>query len=212
MQDKHLKDVIYILRGILNYDILYVILSKRWKVDYGVNKTSKKLLQAVPYRAKDVPADRAQFAHPDIAIGLTHLSYYYSGLTDSQMDYVFDLLNKSSEAFYIYAEWIKELPKFIQTDKKYSSVMQYSSINLSDSTQKHQLLYPLFKMHVPVINYWMSQFLFPKEAKEFQSRLSMSAWDLCNLNKNLVVGFSGTNDSRFLLPESMNYYDIPHLI
>ena len=32
------------------------------------------------------------------------------------------------------------------------------------------------------------------------------------MNKNLVVGFSGTNDSRFLLPESMNYYDIPHLI
>ena len=212
LKDKHLKDIIYILRGILNYDILYVILSKRWKVDYGVNKSNKKLLQAVPFRAKDVPAERAQFAHPDISIGLTHLSYYYSGLNDSQMDNVFKLLNKSAEGFHIYSNWIKELPKSIQNDEKYTTIKNYSNLNLSDSNHKYEIVYPLFKMHTPVINYWLSEFLFPKEAKEFESRLSMSAWDLCDLNQNLVAGFSGTNDSRFLLPESMNYYDIPHLV
>ncbi len=126
------------------------------------------------------------------------------------MDYVFQLLNKSPEAFYIYEEWVNELDKEnISIDK---SVREYSSINLADSSQKYFLLYPLFKKHQSVINFWLSEFLFPKEAKEFQSRLSMSAWDLCEMNKNLVVGFSGTNDSRFLLPSSMNYYDIPDLI
>jgi hypothetical protein len=36
---------------------------------------------AVPFQAKDVPAERAEFGHPDVAIILTILSYYYSGLS-----------------------------------------------------------------------------------------------------------------------------------
>ena len=40
---------------------------------------------AVPFRAKDVAADNTEFGHPDIAIGLTQLFYYYDGLTDNQM-------------------------------------------------------------------------------------------------------------------------------
>lgn len=43
----------------------------------------------VPYRAKDVPALRAEFGHPDIAIGLTCLNYYYSGLKDKHLDILF---------------------------------------------------------------------------------------------------------------------------
>lgn len=36
----------------------------------------------VPYKAKDIPNPRADFGHPDVAIGLTCLNYYYSGLND----------------------------------------------------------------------------------------------------------------------------------
>lgn len=39
----------------------------------------------------------------------------------------------------------------------------------------------------------------------------MSAWDLCEQNNNLTVGFSGTNDSKIILPDSMTYYQIPNL-
>lgn len=35
---------------------------------------------AVPYKAKDVPDQRADFGHVDVAISLTCLNYYYSGL------------------------------------------------------------------------------------------------------------------------------------
>ena len=35
-------------------------------------------LMAVPFRAKDVAADRTEFGHPDVALVLTQLSYYYS--------------------------------------------------------------------------------------------------------------------------------------
>ena len=57
LTSKSLKDILLILRGILSYDILFSVLNKRWKVDYGAN-VNGKLLQAVPYRAKDVPAER----------------------------------------------------------------------------------------------------------------------------------------------------------
>lgn len=42
---------------------------------------TKQTKLAVPYRACDVPSDRSEFKHPDIAIILTHLSYYQSGLS-----------------------------------------------------------------------------------------------------------------------------------
>ena len=78
-----------------------------------------------------------------------------------------------------------------------------------DTAQKNILLFPKLCMHPPVIDFWLSNFLFPKEAKEFNSKLSTSAWDLCVLKNNLTTGFSGTKDSKFLPPVNMNYHDLP---
>jgi hypothetical protein len=162
----------------------------------------------VPYRAKDVPAERAQYAHPDIYILLTHLSYYYSGLNNSHLDQVFEKLKKSSDASFEYKSWIDTLPKDCSID---DSIKEYSGINLYDSTQKYDLLYPVLKYHPDVINYWLSEFLFPKEAKQFHAKLETSAWDLCQIKKYPLSGFSGTNDSRLLLPLTTHYHEIPDL-
>jgi hypothetical protein len=40
---------------------------------------------AVPYKACDVPTKRSEFKHPDVAILLTHLSYYEKGLTEDDI-------------------------------------------------------------------------------------------------------------------------------
>lgn len=81
--DLESETIYFILRGILYYEVLYLALTKRWRVNYGVNYSkNRRLLQAVPFRAKDVPAERAQFSHPDVSIILTILSYYYSGLKE----------------------------------------------------------------------------------------------------------------------------------
>jgi hypothetical protein len=178
-------------------------------VEYGVNWKRKDILQAVPYRAKDVPAERAQFAHPDIFILLTHLSYYYSGLRNCQLDQVFDRLKKNSDPNSEYQNWIVSLPKECSID---DSIKEYSGINLYDLTQKYDLLYPLLKYHPKVINYWLCEFLFPKEAKQFHAKLGNSAWDLCQIKKYPISGFSGTNDSRLLLPLTTHYHEIPDLI
>lgn len=53
----NLKDILLILRGLLTHDVLFSALNKRWKVEYGIN-SNRSLLQAVPFRAKDVPSER----------------------------------------------------------------------------------------------------------------------------------------------------------
>lgn len=40
---------------------------------------------AIPFRAKDVPSERSEFGHSDVAIILTCLSYYESGLNIDQL-------------------------------------------------------------------------------------------------------------------------------
>ncbi|KAI9441026.1 hypothetical protein H4582DRAFT_1516312 [Lactarius indigo] len=77
---------ILLLRGLLvdGEGILgYILKERRWRVDYGLDPS--RTLLAVPYRAKDVPSLRAEFGHPDVAIALTCLSYYYGGLTKPQV-------------------------------------------------------------------------------------------------------------------------------
>ena len=44
------------------------------------NVARSRLKLAVPFIGKDVPAKSAEFAHPDVIIGLTILAYRYSGL------------------------------------------------------------------------------------------------------------------------------------
>ena len=39
-------------------------------------------------------ADRTEFGHPDVALVLTQLSYYYSGLNDSQLIQCFNRLSE----------------------------------------------------------------------------------------------------------------------
>lgn len=43
--------------------------------------SSSRNICAVPFRAKDVPTDSSEFAHPDVLIGLTYLAYRHEGLS-----------------------------------------------------------------------------------------------------------------------------------
>ncbi|KAG1750373.1 uncharacterized protein EDB91DRAFT_1243950 [Suillus paluster] len=73
-----------VLRGLLACGILvYALKERRWRVDYGL--APKRTMLAVPFRAKDMPSLRAEFGHPDVAVTLTCISYYYAGLTHEQL-------------------------------------------------------------------------------------------------------------------------------
>lgn len=72
-------DTLLILSGLLSFGILKLILMRRWRVNYGVNEKGTRKM-AIPFKAKDVPAEMTDFGHPDVAICFTQLSYYYSGV------------------------------------------------------------------------------------------------------------------------------------
>ncbi|KAI0275472.1 hypothetical protein BC834DRAFT_853041 [Gloeopeniophorella convolvens] len=191
-----------LLRGLLmdGDGILgYALKERRWRVDFGLDPT--RTLLAVPYRAKDVPSIRAEFGHPDVAIALTCLSYYYGGLTKSQVLQCFDFLFKLDNPELEYESWVhteEDVPEGLH---------QLSGVNTKDETQISDFLVPLFSRNERAVNFYLSQVVFPRAAKEFPSKLSTSGWDLVEPKTNVTTGFSGTNDNRFLLPTSITQED-----
>ncbi|KAI0920155.1 hypothetical protein AcV5_009969 [Taiwanofungus camphoratus] len=187
---------VLLLRGLLAHKILeYVLTERRWRVDFGLD-LSRSLL-AVPYRAKDVPALSAEFGHPDVAIALTCLAYYYTGLTENQLDLCFQLLFKHDSPDIEYEKWIhgnNAIPP---------SLRELIGINLEDVEQREHHLIPLFRRNQVVIDFYLSQVVFPKEAKEYPQKLATSGWDLAECKHNSTTGFSGTNDNSYLLPTSI---------
>jgi hypothetical protein len=88
-------------RGLLAHAVLkFCLKQKRWRVDYGLDPT--RTLLAVPFRAKDVPSPRADFGHPEVALILTCLTYYYGGLNNSQIALCFELLFKLDNPAHEY--------------------------------------------------------------------------------------------------------------
>ncbi|GME34063.1 hypothetical protein BKCO1_7800036 [Neofusicoccum parvum] len=73
----------YLLRGLLAHGILILTLKKKWNVQYGLHPMRDPV--AVPYHAKGVPSDQAEWGHPDVCILLTCLSFYFAGLNVVQL-------------------------------------------------------------------------------------------------------------------------------
>lgn len=76
------RDILMILSGLLRFEVLKLALMKRWRVSYGVNEKGTRKM-AISFKAKDVASEMTEFGHPDVAICLTQLSYYYSGWCSS---------------------------------------------------------------------------------------------------------------------------------
>ncbi|CAF2569715.1 unnamed protein product [Rotaria sp. Silwood2] len=202
--------MLLIVRGLLSSEVLFMALKKRYRVNYGVNPNQKfNRLMAVPFRAKDVAAENTEFGHPDVAIVLTQLSYYYSGLKDEQMLKCFNHLTQSeSDPDVIYEEWIS-----LEEDaESISSIRQWKQVNLKDAQQRTQHLFPTLRQNNLVINYFLNHFVFPHESKQFPHKLVASPWDLSSsLRSKIITGFSGTNDTQLLLPIHICQYDLPEL-
>jgi hypothetical protein len=144
---------------------------------------------------------RAEFGHPDVAIALTCLSHYYGGLTKEQILLCFDLLTKLDNPEVEYDHWVEVGPDVP------TALCQLSGVNTKDDTQVDEFLVPLFSRNKRVIDFYLSEVVFPRAAKEFQFKLPSSAWDLVEDKRNVTTGFSGTNDNRYLLPTSITQED-----
>ncbi|KAL4077918.1 hypothetical protein J3A83DRAFT_4369323 [Scleroderma citrinum] len=203
MGDTHIWTSLLHLRGLLACGILlFALKERRWRVDYGL--APWRTMLAVPYRAKDVPAPRAEFGQPDVAVVLTCLSYYYEGLTQEQLVVCFERLLQQDDPTQEYEAWVRDLT--LVPD----GLRHVSGVNVESSEQWRDHLVPIFSHNKATVDFYLSQVVFPREAKEFSFKLSCSSWDLAEEKTHVVTGFSGTNDGRYLLPTSITQRDPDH--
>jgi len=201
------KNALLLLRGLLAKGvILFALGQKRFRVNYGLAPGRRpQTMLAVPYRAKDMPSPRSEFSHPDVVIVLTCLSYYYSGLSDAQMYTCLELLGESDQAEQEFGRWAAQSPDLPP------SFRHFSSINIEDKPQCERTVFPALRWTRPVVDFYLARVVFPKEMKQFPLKLSASGWDLARPKKHPLTGFSGTNDSKDVLPLSVRALDLqPH--
>ncbi|KAL5423808.1 hypothetical protein PMIN04_003610 [Paraphaeosphaeria minitans] len=198
------KGPLLLVRGLIAGGILrFALTSKRWKVNYGLDSDrSPPTKLAVPYRSKDKPSARSEFSHPDVVIALTSLSYYYGGLGENDLFIAFAHLLRSDQSDIEYGFWVKG------ADSLPEAFRHLSKINTEDRYQCVTEVFPSLRYSTATIDYFLSHIVFAKEIREFPSKLSASGWDLGSVKANPMTGFSGTNDSRQLLPLSVQHLDL----
>ena len=190
-----------LIRGLLAGGVLNFALShKRWRVNYGrdVNREPPTRL-AVPFRAKDSPTLRSEFSHPEVVVVLTCLSYYYDGMDDEELFLAFEYLIRSDHADSEYALWVRDC---VTLPEGYRSL---TGINLNDRIQCTEAVFPHLRRVKAAIDYFLSKIVFSRELREFPYKLSVSGWDIGQRKQEPTTAFSGTNDSKHLLPSAMKY-------
>ncbi|RSM12590.1 hypothetical protein CEP52_002280 [Fusarium oligoseptatum] len=194
-----------LLRGLLAGGVLVFALGqKRWRVNYGLDlNREKKTRLAIPYKAKDNPAPRSEFSHPDIVVVLTCLSYYYGGLRDQALFDSLELLTRSDNADSEYQSWVQSCPTMPDAFK------HVQGINTKDHTHCVSTVFPYLRYSKAAIDYYLHRMVFPQELKEFPYKLSASGWDLGKKKRHITTGFSGTNDSRYILPLDIRQLNLP---
>lgn len=82
-------------------------------------------------QAKGVPSPTAEWGHPDVAIILTCLSFYYEGLNMAQFKQAIEHLAKSDEPSIEYSLWVAEdVPEAFKN---------YNAVNVEDGQQLREL-------------------------------------------------------------------------
>ena len=161
---------------------------------------------AVPYRAKDTPATRAEFSHTDATMILTFLTYYYRGLSDAEMLANFRSLLRSDNVQEEYDCWTHGITKLPTKFK------QLTGVNHRDLGQYSQILFPYLCHTKGTIDFYLSHLVFPKAMKEFPHKISASGWDIAREKCYHTTGFSGTNGSRYILPLSTTQFELPEQV
>lgn len=169
-------------------------------------------------------------SHPDVAILLTCISFYYSGLELPQLQQSLEQVLRSDNPSSEY-DRLMESAKSIP-----NSLRSWNAINLDDEFQTQELWRHL-RYSMVVIDYYLNNFVFPRHAKQFQRKLQASGWDIplfstssahvvsrtdgppaqkfgeakSSPKNSLTTGFSGTNDNRTMLPLSIHQADLAGL-
>lgn len=102
-----------------------------------------------------------------------------------------------SAQYYIYNTWLlwnSHIPR--------DAFERLDHVNKLDISNHGQLLelYQYFRYHMNTISFWLTFILLPSETAQHLQSIQRTPWHLCNNPYSEIRGFSGTNDTRYLLP------------
>ncbi|ROT41910.1 hypothetical protein SODALDRAFT_347045 [Sodiomyces alkalinus F11] len=198
---------LYLLRGLISQRILLLCLKKRWNVQYGLHPDRAPI--AVPFEAKGIPSQTAEYGHPDTALVLTCLAFYQTGVTKGQISQSLQHVIKSDDPAARYERWING------SDTLPVTLRHWHLVNADDEAQVDELWQHL-RFDRIVLNHYMNNFVFPAHAKQFSIKLQASGWDIplfsTGPRRALTTGFSGTNDNKGMLPQNIKQDDLPSLL
>ncbi|CAK8987707.1 Hypothetical protein SCF082_LOCUS1089 [Durusdinium trenchii] len=188
--------------------VSYGLLSKK-QLEAADEKTPfSRLVMAVPFVGKDVPSRSSEFAHPDVAIGLTILAYRFeasdswgpcpAGLRPSDVRSIVAQLKQDGarqlgprdtrpahvlfESWVVYGDAIDEFLPFSHGGKQMAR------------------LYRQIQNTSEVAHFWLRQHVFPVTMNFHPLKISASGHELgSSLLFGYRLGFSGTPSN--LLPE-----------
>lgn len=128
-----------------------------------------------------------------------------------QLYQLFATLESKESAHAIYGSWINAKICGMPYQLIDASFAKYSGVNLDDPVQR-DLLFNLLRHNMYAIDFWLSNVVYPHEAKIFAKKLMCTAWDLCSDQlKHCCTGFSGTNDTKTILPLPIAQNDLTEL-
>ncbi|OWY47029.1 uncharacterized protein AALT_g10973 [Alternaria alternata] len=130
------RKTLLLIRGLLHHRILLLCLRKRWNVQYGLHPTRDPM--AVPFEAKGIPSEQAEFGHPDAAILLTCLAFYYTGLSLVQFREALRHILASHDPASEYDRWTSSC------DSLPEALHHWNVINSDDQDQASGWDLPLF--------------------------------------------------------------------
>lgn len=132
--------------------------------------------------------------------------FHLTGLTVNQLHQLFSILEKERNPVDIYEKWTRKVPQLNP------SIQSYTSINLDDPNQRDNHLFPLLKFNMYAIDFWLDKMVYPHESKIFEQKLMCTTWDLVSDHlQHSVTGFSGTNDTKDILPMPIAQNDLAEL-
>jgi hypothetical protein len=195
-----------LLRGLFAGGLLaFVFASERYRVNYGLDPARLPSSEtAVPYTSKDSPSPRSEFSHTDIVIILTYLSHYRKGLSDESLFRSFELLMKAEQADLQYEAWVTSASSDLP-----GSFRHLAGVSIKDRNLCITRIFPALKYSKAAIDYFLFNFCFMRELREFPSKLSGSGWDIGAAKTHTTTGFSGTKDTTYTLLLDVNHIDLP---
>jgi hypothetical protein len=203
------RPLLLAFRGMLAFGVLKHALSMQYCVNFGLDITgTRKKRLAIPYLACDAPSVASDFAHPDVALLLSAVSYFFNGLTDAQVVEAFRHLLSLGESAQrnVYQTWFDT--SFENPGESEKPINLVSKIDLTNASMV-ALLQDSYRFNRLVIAFWLKYCVLPKDTAQFEGRIQTSAWHLVEHGERPAgIGFSGTNDRAPLMPLQVKQHEI----